>query len=97
MRYLKKLKGSYMAEFNNKNIKIIPNPATDLIAIQISGLTDQEMSIVLMDVTGKVVMESSIKAGQTIAYFDVTTLYSGTYFVRTSVGDLATTKKVIIK
>lgn len=84
-------------EFNQKDIRIIPNPASDLIAVQIGGLTEQDMLIQLMDLTGKVVMESTIKAGQTISYFDVTTLYSGTYLVRTSVGDHSTTSKVIIK
>ena len=76
---------------------MFPNPASDLIAIQIAGLVKEDVTVVLKDVTGRVVQEHRINAGQTIAYFDVTTLYSGNYFVQLSIGDLVRTEKVIVQ
>ena len=34
-------------EFKNLNIAIFPNPATDLIAIQVAGLVDEDLKIEL--------------------------------------------------
>lgn len=63
-------------EFNAMNIAIYPNPASDLVAIQIGGLVKDDLMVELYDVLGKQVQTTRINQGQTIAYFDVQTLYS---------------------
>ena len=83
-------------EFNNLNISIFPNPATDLIAIQVAGLVDEDLVIELVDLSGKVVSTSQISKGSTIAYFDVQTVYDGIYLVKISNGDLSVSEKVVI-
>jgi hypothetical protein len=85
------------AQFNNLDINVFPNPATDLIAIQVGGLVSQEMNVTLIDIVGKVIATSTIHEGQTITYFDVSTVYSGTYFVKVSTDDMVTTKQVVVQ
>lgn len=83
-------------EFKNLNISIFPNPATDLIAIQVAGLVDEDLEIELLDLSGKVVSTSQISKGSTIAYFDVQTVYDGIYLVKISNGNLSISEKVVI-
>ncbi len=83
-------------EFDNLNISIFPNPATDLIAIQIAGLVDEDLEVELLDLSGKVVSISKINKGSTIAYFDVQTVYDGIYLIKISNGELSVTEKVVI-
>ncbi len=76
---------------------MFPNPATDLIAVQIKDLVKENHEVVLYDVTGKVVEKKTLYQGSTIVYFDTKTLYSGVYFVRMIVGDRVINKKIIIE
>lgn len=83
--------------FNKLNFNVFPNPAVDLIAIQANGLVHSNLKVELVDLTGSMVAATTINAGQTIAYFDVETIYAGTYLVRISAGDNLYTKKVIVR
>jgi len=78
------------------DITVFPNPSSDLIAIQIGGLVKDDLSIRLTDLTGRVVKEATINKGSTIAYFDVQTVYEGTYIVHIANGQNVTTEKIII-
>ncbi len=82
---------------NDGKVNIFPNPASDLIAIQIKDLVKENYDVVLYDVTGKVVEQKTLYQGSTIVYFDTKTLYSGVYFVKIIVGDNVITKKIIIE
>ncbi len=82
---------------DESKINIFPNPATDLIAIQIKDLVKENYDVVLYEVTGKVVEQKTLYQGSTIVYFDTKTLYSGVYFVKIIVGDNVITKKIIIE
>jgi hypothetical protein len=83
-------------DINRLEINVFPNPATDLIAIQIGNLVTEDMTIELLDVTGKLISSTRINKGQTIAYFDVQTVYEGTYFVKILNGKSSTSKAVVI-
>jgi hypothetical protein len=77
-------------------VGIYPNPATDLIAVQFGGLVESDFRLDLIDATGRIIESKSINKGQTIAYFDVQTVYNGLYFVKISNGNQSITRKVII-
>lgn len=79
-----------------QNIQVFPNPATDLIAIQIGGLVAYDYTVDLLDITGKTIQSTQIKSGQTIGFFDVQTLYAGIYFVKISAGNYSETRKISI-
>ena len=84
-------------EFNGFNFNIFPNPASDLIAVQVNGLLKDDVKVSLYDMLGRNVKTDFINAGQTIAYFDTQTLYDGTYLIVIENGTNSTTKKVVIK
>jgi hypothetical protein len=77
-------------------VNIFPNPSNDFIAIQVLGLNNENLSIELFDVTGRLVQKSSINAGATNTYLDTKTLYAGSYLVKISGATINATKKVVI-
>jgi hypothetical protein len=77
-------------------VNIFPNPSNDFIAIQVLGLNNENLSIELFDVTGRLVQKSSINAGATNTYLDTKTLYAGSYLVKISGATINSTKKVVI-
>ncbi|WP_443633072.1 YHYH protein [Candidatus Marifrigoribacter sp. Uisw_064] len=83
--------------FNELNITIFPNPAADLIAVQLGSLVFDELQVELFDISGKLIKSTNIKKGSTIAYFDVQTVYEGVYLVKISNNKKSVIKKVIIK
>jgi hypothetical protein len=85
------------SDLENLNIKIFPNPTSDFIAIQIGGLNNQDLCIKLFDIQGKLLKESKINKGQTISYFNIQTVYSGTYIVELSANGFSTSRKIIIE
>lgn len=84
-------------ELNNLNITIFPNPATDLIAIQVNDLLRENLSIELIDLNGKTIGKTTIKKGQTIAYFDTEAVYGGVYVVRISNGSFSKSEKILLQ
>lgn len=78
-------------------VSVYPNPASNLIAIQVSGLLKDDCRVDLLDVTGRQVLTSTISKGQTIAYFDVQTVYAGVYYVRVSGTQFTSTHAVVIE
>ncbi|MEM8892442.1 MAG: YHYH protein, partial [Bacteroidota bacterium] len=83
-------------EFYGLDISIFPNPSSDLVAIQINSLVNEDLRVELFDISGKLVNETKIQAGSTIAYFDVQTVYEGTYLVSITDGKNTYTQKVVI-
>ena len=79
------------------NINIFPNPASDLIAIQISGLVKSDLQVSLYDMLGQKIASTAINAGQTIAFFDTQTLYDGMYIVTIEKGKNTQSRKVVVK
>jgi hypothetical protein len=69
---------------NNIKTSIIvsPNPATEFVAIQLSGLQNEDVQIELIDLQGKIIQSDKIVQGSTITYFDVRKLYDGFYFIK---------------
>jgi hypothetical protein len=87
-----------MAEMKSDvKIDLFPNPASDLIAIQVDGLVLENLMVELFDLNGKLVASKVISKGSTIAYFDVQTLYSGMYVVRLTGKNLNHAQEVMIQ
>lgn len=79
------------------DVEVIPNPASHLIAIQLGALVKTDHHVELFDLNGHRVMQTKILTGQTIAYFDVQTLYPGVYFVKISNPIESETHKILIE
>lgn len=69
-------------------INVYPNPSNDILMVQVSDLLKQDLELTLIDATGKVIAKRTIFQGSTIAYFDVSTLYKGIYFLKTNNGQV---------
>lgn len=79
------------------NIGIYPNPASDLIAVQIKDLVKESYDVELYDVNGKLIEKTTLLQGSTIVYFNTETVYAGIYFVTiTSSSGKRVSKKVSI-
>jgi hypothetical protein len=83
-------------ETKKVEFKVFPNPTADIIMVQTTGLTANEIVIDLRDANGKMIQTQTLQKGSTIAYFDVATLYTGTYFVHIKSGAQATSYSVVI-
>lgn len=75
---------------------VFPNPASDVVAIQVNGILHSNLIVGLFDASGKEVRNATIFQGSTIWYLDTRTLYDGTYFVRIGNGRDAITEQVEI-
>ena len=82
---------------NNAKITVFPNPASDLIAIQLGGLNRNNVQITLSDMNGKKISSTSIPSGSTIAYYDVQTVYEGNYLLHFDDGITQLTRKISIQ
>jgi hypothetical protein len=63
------------------NVAVFPNPANDLIAVQVKDLVEDSYEVSLVDINGKLVDKTTLYQGSTIVYFDTKTLYNGNYVV----------------
>jgi YHYH protein/Secretion system C-terminal sorting domain len=77
-------------------VNVFPNPASELVAIQVSNLNRNNLDVELFDITGKLIQKTVMVQGSTIVFFDTQTLYSGEYLIRISDGNDMVTKKVIL-
>lgn len=85
------------SDFNNLKITVFPNPASNLIAVQVGHLVSNDLNVNLVDINGKILKTNKINKGQTITYFDTQTLYEWVYFVKISDQQHFTTHKIVIK
>jgi len=69
-----------------EKLSVYPNPTNDVIMVQVNSLLQKDLEISLMDINGKLIEKKTIFQGSTIAYFDVSTLYKGVYFLKTNFG-----------
>lgn len=85
-----------VSEINTTTFNIFPNPTADVLIVQSSGLQAQNIVVELIDATGKTIQTQTIYQGSTICHFNVSTLYSGTYFIKINNGQLTKSYSVII-
>lgn len=80
----------------NLDVSIFPNPANELIAIQLNHLTQEDIEVRLCDITGKCIQKTMLYQGSTIVFFDTRTTYEGTYFIHFSNDRGSFTRKILI-
>jgi hypothetical protein len=71
-----------------EKISVYPNPSNDVLMVQVNSLLTEDLEISLVDINGKLIDKKVIFQGSTIAYFDVSTLYKGIYFLKTNAGQV---------
>jgi hypothetical protein len=88
--------GLELVNSDKLDISIFPNPSSEIIAIQQSGLVLKDLKVELYDMSGKLIQTGQLYQGSTISYFDVSQLQSGEYLVRVSDGNRIKTNKNIL-
>lgn len=82
--------------FNSVALKIAPNPNTGKFNVSVFNYNEQNYSITLMDVTGKVLLNNQYDGKQNTQLIETNGLAPGIYFVKISCGNSQKTEKVII-
>lgn len=90
--------GTEEMDLGVSKMAVFPNPGNDFFAVQVEGLIREEIQLQLLDLSGKLIQETTIQPGSTIAYFDVRTLYAGVYVVTMlKNGQPLTSQKVVLE
>lgn len=82
--------------FSEFKINVFPSPASDFIAIQTPGMNEGNIEVELYDMSGRLISQTKVLQGSTIAYFDTQTLYAGEYVVKLNFKKKVVSKKVIL-
>ena len=83
-----------LPEWDEENIQVYPNPATDLVTISIDEMVSDELfTIVVMDVIGRKMLEKKSSSPQVT--IDVTQWPSGVYFVRVGCNGFCNSRKIV--
>jgi len=82
-------------ENSDFKVTIVPNPATEFIAIQ-TPMAENDMDVYLINELGQIVKTSKILQGSTLSVIETDTIYNGIYFVKVTDGKNDKTVKVII-
>ena len=86
-----------LAENTIAEVRVFPNPTNDLFIVQAIGLVESNLELTLSDVQGKKVATQVILPGSTMAFFDVSTLYAGTYFISYTDAKGKQSKKIVVQ
>lgn len=84
------------AFFNQDAIAVFPNPTAEFVAVQFPGLVRSAVQVELVDLEGRVAVQSMIQPGSTVSWLDIRTLYAGTYLVRMTSGRQVVTKPIVV-
>lgn len=63
-------------------VTIFPNPAADVLVIQVTSPMTESASVDLVDLSGRIVRQVTINQGSTMCFLDVQSLYAGAYVAR---------------
>ncbi len=77
-------------------IKVSPNPATGYINVDLRGLTNELVSLSLLDITGRVIRSEKISEAR-LYTLNRDQLSSGTYFVRVELENGQVNKKIVLQ
>jgi hypothetical protein len=75
---------------------VFPNPANDLLIIQLNGLNKTDAQVELLDLNGRLITKQTINQGSTIGYIDVSTIYKGNYLLRITSANQVKTIPIVV-
>ena len=81
----------------NKNVTVFPNPASDLLTVNLNGLNGKQLLINVYNVVGEKVSSEKMQTGSPVyfKYLDLSSLKAGIYFVEVTDGNSKFTNKFI--
>ncbi len=79
------------------SVIVTPNPASELVSVQLGGLQRTDVLISLIDLSGRVIAEKTITAGSTLGFFELQSVYSGNYLLKVTSGTSVETIQLVVK
>ena len=84
--------------FDAINYNVYPNPATELVNINLTNDASENVSVVVMNNLGQVVRSLDLGKGIEVKHqMNTSDLACGIYYVKTSIGERSNVKKLIIQ
>jgi hypothetical protein len=77
------------------NVKVYPNPASDVVNISFDEPVDGEISITILDSQGKLVRKDIIEAAMTEKQINMQEIPAGVYYLKLTKGKLVNVYKVV--
>jgi len=77
------------------NIKVYPNPASDVVNIQFETAVDEQIVLTVLDSSGKLVKRDLIEVSLTEKQINMQDLPAGIYYLRLTKGKLVNVYKVV--
>ncbi len=75
-------------------VSIYPNPALDEVKIDFSGIVGENLSLELLDMTGKIIRAQHTISGS-VAVFDLSSIAKGSYQIRISDGTIQRIARIV--
>lgn len=75
---------------------VYPNPANDVIIVQIATPLATSAQVELIDVSGRTIQKTTINQGSTMCFLDIQTVYAGVYIVRVTMGGHSLSYSVVV-
>ena len=88
-------RGVSVSEIAGKHIRVFPNPSTGTFRITSEVNTGQPLEISILDLTGSVVLASTVK-GEKDNLFDLSSYPPGFYFVKVKSGDNTMVQRLVL-
>jgi hypothetical protein len=78
-------------------IAIFPNPSSGLTTVEVSGAVNNDASLEILDLTGRLIHSEKMNASANFAesFVDVSSYKSGTYLVKIKTNDRVYTKSLV--
>lgn len=78
-------------------VNVFPNPASDVIAIQLGAMVKANLDVRMYDLSGSLVYEGVLNQGSSICHIDTRRLYNGAYVVHVGNNSDSVIKNVVIQ
>lgn len=85
--------------FENAGFGLYPNPASDLLTVEVPMENESDVTVSILDPAGKVALQQHQTLGkdQNQITFDLNRLPNGVYFVQVRNGEIAKTRKLVVQ
>lgn len=79
------------------NVTVSPNPVADVLNLELNiANVAVDSKVEVLDITGKVVLTSTVAKGTNTASINTSTVANGVYFVKVTNGDVVSSTKIVV-
>ncbi|MCU0434518.1 MAG: YHYH protein [Bacteroidia bacterium] len=83
-------------DFGQLRFSLYPNPSSEFVMVQAGNMVTDNLSVKVFDASGRMIQQTQIYQGSTLAYIDTRTMYDGIYFAEISNGDHKEVLKFVV-